>query len=210
MLKVWKDTAASEARINSLESLSKKKIGLREIEQFSLGLRYNFKSEKLQRGHERPVEGVVQAAMQVKVRDERENKRELDRKKEDLRKKLTRIYHPQNKNYKKIMQYLKQEAWIERKKLTEKNREKVRHLETQYRRGEEEGREIPAGMESLSILSIFSEEKFDAIKTNEVKVPVIGNIETTEDERSILAKHPKFAIPERLLEHTLKEEQEKA
>ena len=47
MLKVWKDTAASEARINSLETLTKKKIGLREVEQFSLGLRYNFKSERV-------------------------------------------------------------------------------------------------------------------------------------------------------------------
>ena len=43
MIKIWKDTAASEERINSLKYLSNKKLGLREIEQFSLGLRYNFK-----------------------------------------------------------------------------------------------------------------------------------------------------------------------
>ena len=91
MLKIWKDAACSVARINSLDSLNKKKIGLREVEQFSLGLRYNFKSEKLQRGSTRPVEGVVEAAMKVKVRDERENKRELERRKDELRKELAKV-----------------------------------------------------------------------------------------------------------------------
>ena len=39
MLQAWRDAAASYERINSLETLSKKKIGLREVEQFGLGLR---------------------------------------------------------------------------------------------------------------------------------------------------------------------------
>ena len=70
------------------ESLSKKKLGLREVEQFSLGLRFNFKSEKLQNRQGRPVEGVIEAAMKVKIRDERENRRELEMRKEEMRKKL--------------------------------------------------------------------------------------------------------------------------
>ena len=55
---------------------------LREVEQFSLGLRYSFRSEKLQKRSGRPVEEVIEAAMRVKVRDEKENNRELEKRKE--------------------------------------------------------------------------------------------------------------------------------
>ena len=44
--KLWKDIAASEVRLKLMSELKRKKIGFNEIEQFSLGLQYDFKSEK--------------------------------------------------------------------------------------------------------------------------------------------------------------------
>ena len=76
MVQVWKDIAASEVRINTLETLKSRKLGLREVEQYSLGLRYGLKSRKMQNGNSKPVEGVVEASMMVKIRDEKQNRRE--------------------------------------------------------------------------------------------------------------------------------------
>ena len=85
-MQVWRDAAASEARMNSLEALNKKKLGLREVQQFCLGLRHGFKSNKMQKGNGRPVECVVEAVMKVKIRDEKYNWRELEKRKDDLKK----------------------------------------------------------------------------------------------------------------------------
>ena len=79
MLQAWKDAAASDVRINMLDKLIKKKVGLREVEQFSLGLKYGFKSSKMQKNSEKPVEGVVEVAMSVKLKDEKEHRRETER-----------------------------------------------------------------------------------------------------------------------------------
>ena len=46
MQQIWEDTAASEMRLNLITDLKGKNLGFNEIENFSLGLRYNFKSEK--------------------------------------------------------------------------------------------------------------------------------------------------------------------
>ena len=58
-----------------LDNLIRKKVGLREVEQYSLGLRYGFKSQKVQKNG-KPVEGVVEVAMAVKLKDEKEHRRE--------------------------------------------------------------------------------------------------------------------------------------
>ena len=168
---IWQDIAASECRMNLMSALKGKSLGFREIENFSLGLKYSFKSDKLRDQHDKPVEGVVKAAMQVKMIDEKQHHRELIK----LRK-------------------------IKRKK----------HLEKVYRdRGEEE-LQIPPSMTHINHLSIFSQEKFCGIPKDELDVPRIGEVQLSEDEVSILKKSPKFAIPQKLLEDSLKEEMEKA
>ena len=45
MQQVWRDTAASEMWMNLITDLKGRNLGFNEIENFSLGLRYNFKSE---------------------------------------------------------------------------------------------------------------------------------------------------------------------
>ena len=53
------------------------------------------------------MEGVIEATMKVKIKDEKQNRRELEERKEDLKKWLARKYHPKNKTYKKIIKYLR-------------------------------------------------------------------------------------------------------
>ena len=86
MRRIWKDTAASEMRMNLLTTLKGKNLGLNEIENFSLGLKYNFKSEKMKDMRDRPLDRVIQAAMATKMQDEINHHYEL-RQKRDKQKK---------------------------------------------------------------------------------------------------------------------------
>ena len=207
---IWQDIAASECRMNLMSALKGKSLGFREIENFSLGLKYSFKSDKLRDQHDKPVEGVVKAAMQVKMIDEKQHHRELIKLRKIKRKKLSEKYHPHSHIHRKIIRYLRQEAGETKRAHKEKYESKVKHLEKVYRdRGEEE-LQIPPSMTHINHLSIFSQEKFCGIPKDELDVPRIGEVQLSEDEVSILKKSPKFAIPQKLLEDSLKEEMEKA
>ena len=74
---LWQDIAASESRMILMSALMGKKLGFREIENFSLGLKYSFKSEKFRDQNNKPIEGVIRAAMQVKMTDEKQHHKEL-------------------------------------------------------------------------------------------------------------------------------------
>ena len=115
MKKVWKEIAVSEARINLIAELIDKKLGFNTIEKFSLGLVYSLKSEKYKDKGEKPVRGVVQAALKVKHIDEVENCRELKRKREKMKLELGRKHHhPRSRKYKTIIEFLRREAWSEK------------------------------------------------------------------------------------------------
>ena len=106
----WRDTAASEARLKMITTLQKKKLGFNEIQQFGLGLKYSLKSEKMQNKNDKHVQKVMHAAMEVKKRDEIHHNRELKREKEEKKKWLGKIHQPKTKPYKKVIQYIRQEA----------------------------------------------------------------------------------------------------
>ena len=103
LVDTWKDTAASEARLKMITILQRKKLGFNEIQQFGLGLKYNLKSERMQDHSNKPVQKVIQAAMEVKKRDEILRTRELKREREEKKKRLAKIHHPQTKTYKKVI-----------------------------------------------------------------------------------------------------------
>ena len=86
----------------------------------------------------------------------------------------------------------------------------VRNLESIYRENEEDQLEPPPCMTNLNHLSIFSQEKFCSIPEDELDVPRIGDVILSTEEISILRKSPKFAVPQRLLEDSIKDEMEKA
>ena len=207
---IWVDTAASEVRLNLMSALMGKKIGLREIENFGLGLKYNFKSDKFKELKDKPIEEVVQAAMKVKLRDEQHHHKELVREKNLKRKRLGEKHHPKTYTYRKIIRYLRQEAEETKRNQGEKHRKKVEHLESIYREPVEEQLAAPESMKEYEHLSVFSDLRYSEIPQAEVQVPKIGNVILSKEEEKILRKSPKFALPQRLLEDTLKHEMEKA
>ena len=97
MCKIWKDTATSETRMKMMTELRHRKLGFNEIESFSLGLQFNFKSGKMKEQGEKPLEKVIETAMKVKMTDEKHHHTELMKRKE-LKKKRLREQPPQHEN----------------------------------------------------------------------------------------------------------------
>ena len=209
LVNTWKDTAISEARLKMITVLRRKNLGFNEIQQFGLGLRYGFKSERMQDNSDKPLQKVIQVAMEVKKRDEIQHIKELKREKEDKKKWLAKIHHPKTKKYKTVVQYLRQEAEKAKRIQNDKYWKKIKHLENKYKIEKEEDK-MPPGMEGLSHLKVFSEEEYKNIEKDKIEVPIIGDIEITPEEEIILRKNPKFALPERLMEDTMREDMEKA
>ena len=112
MKKTWEDIALSETRLNLIAKLQERKLGFQEVEKFSLGLQYSLRSEKYQdkNKNKKLTVKIVQAAMKVKMKDEMVNNKELNRKREKMRRKLAETYHPRSEKFKKIMRFLRQEA----------------------------------------------------------------------------------------------------
>ena len=66
MRRLWKDIAASEMRLTMMSGLKGKNLGFNEVENFSLGMKYNFKSEKMKDLKDQPTARVIEAAMATK------------------------------------------------------------------------------------------------------------------------------------------------
>ena len=210
--KLWRDSACSEERLKMMTELRKKNIGFNEIEMFSMGLEYNLKSEKMKDQSNKPKQKVIAAVMEIKIRDEAQHLREMKKKKEMMRKWLERTTHPKTYQYRKMIKKLRTEAETAREMSRKKYQNKLEHLERKYGETEEEleEKEPPPGMEHLVNLSVFRKDKFDKIEVAETEVKRIGDIILSKEEESILKRTPKFAIAENLLEHTMKEDMEKA
>ena len=209
---MWRDSACSEERLKMMTELRRKRIGFNEIEMFSLGLQYNLKSDKMKDSSNMPNKKVTAAVMDLKLRDEAQHLKEMKRRKEMMRKWLERTTYPKKYQYKQIIKKLRSEAETAREMSRKKYQNKINHLERKYgeTEQEEEEKEPPPGMDHLSNLSIFRKEKFERIEVNETEVKRIGEVLISKEEEIILKRTPKFAIAENLLEHTMKEDMEKA
>ena len=84
MERTWRDLAASEMRLNMMDSLKKYKVGFNDVEYFNLGLKYNSKTLE----EDNCDKKVVEAAMQFKKRDEVKHMKKLLREKLKIRKKM--------------------------------------------------------------------------------------------------------------------------
>ena len=210
MCKIWRDTAISEMRMKMMSELKNKNLGFNEIEAFSLGLQFNFKSGKMKDQGEKPLRRVIETAMNIKMIDEKHLHKELREKREVKKKRLGEKYHPKTKTYKRIIQYLRAEAAKVKREQEDKYEKKVKHLELKYRDEKENELDPPKSMEKFEHLKVFNKEEFDMIEKDEIKVPRIGEVILSKEEESILKRSPKFSIMPPLLEDTMKEDMEKA
>ena len=207
--KLWREGACSEERLKLITELRNRKIGFNEIEMFSLGLEYNLKSTKMKDSN-KPTQKVTATVMEMKMRDEAQHLREIRKRKQKMRKWLEREMQPKTHQYKRMIKELRQEAETARQESRDKYKKKLEHLEKKYGQTEEERSDPPPGMEHLSHLSVFRNSKYEDIMISETEVKTIGEVTISEEETRILRRTPKFAIPERLMEDSIREEMEKA
>ena len=197
--KLWREGACSEERLKLMTELRNRKLGFNEIEMFSLGLEYNLKSTKMKETS-KPTKKIIETVMEMKMRDEAQHLREIRKKKQKMGKWLEKTVEPKIHQYKRMIKELRNEAEMARQTSREKYKQKLEHLEKKYGPKEEEENEPAPGMEHLSHLSIFRNNKFEQIVTSETEVKKIGEITIREEEERILRRTSKFAIPERLME----------
>ena len=63
---LWREIAVSEMRLEMLKELRTLNVGYQEIEEFSLGLTYQFKSQKMKDARNEPNKELIKAAMERK------------------------------------------------------------------------------------------------------------------------------------------------
>ena len=51
---------------------------------------------------------------------------------------------------------------------------------------------------------------YDEIQVEKVEVPIVGQVEVSEDEKSIMRRNPKFAVPDKIDVNVLQEELERS
>ena len=101
--------------------------------------------------------------MATKMRDEVHHYYELRKRRDIKKKRLGEEHHPKTKTYKKIIQYLREEAAEVKRELSEKNKKKVEHLEKKFRETEDD--EMVKNLtEELDNLDVGEDTKTTAIE----------------------------------------------
>ena len=98
--KIWQDLAKSEMRIWLMLELKLYNVGYNEVEEFCLGLKYNFKSENYQNNDD-AMEEIVRVAMDIKFRDEKKYKQELIKLRNKERRNMETEFRRNTKTYRR-------------------------------------------------------------------------------------------------------------
>ena len=127
--RVWKDVAASEARLSLIRTMKREKMGFADVEEIIGGLNNKLKSNKiitrLEQGG-RVTDKVLEEVMKVKLRDEQSYRRELTRTRAELRREMeVEMGGKDNKNFKRFIDKLERGAKEVRVSLREKYRNKL-------------------------------------------------------------------------------------
>ena len=210
--RIWRNLAESESRINLLKVLIKEGRGLKEIEDFNMGLASKFKSKKFQRLNNQPsITGkAIVPVMKMKLADEQSYHRELVYIRNKYRKDLARRLGNNSRKFKNVIADLRQEAKKTKKESTEKFKEKTAHIRKKYSRNTQEENEVPEDLQEYTNLKIFNKEEYENIQPDSYEIKVIGEVELTEEEKSVLTLHPKFCILDKLTHSDFEHEQEAA
>ena len=103
------------------------------------------------------------------------------------------------KSYRTAIRNLRDAARKVKECYREKYDAKQEHLRDKYRETEQENLYIE--------LSIFEREKYNRIETLSYEVTCAGEVNLTNEEKSVLTMHPKFSIIDTLQEGALEFEQ---
>ena len=181
------------------------------MEEFNLGLKINFRSEKSREKLEKGENKFVKAAMDSKFEDELAKNSEFTRERNKKRRELAARLGKNTRTYNRIIKNLRAEARIEKEEYKKKYKNKLEHLQKKYREDNETKLDrAPNDIIEFSDLSIFDRDKFSRIVPVVYDTATVGDISLDEDEQAILRLNPKFSVVQPLLPGGLEFEQEQA
>ena len=211
MIKVWQDIANSKMQIKLMSELSKLGIGFNEVEEFNLGLFQNLRSEKMKNMGTKSEKRVVKVAMEVKFRDEKYHKAELNKLRNKERRNLETILGKNSYPYRRVIRFLQNEAKEMKNTGYKKYKEKIAHLRKKHKLEEMEKLDIvPEEIIDFSNLSVFKKEKFEEIIKDEITITLVGEVKIDEDEEAAMKLPPNFSVMQKLPKDGLAYEQKAA
>ena len=195
MKELWEDLATTEMRLHLMSELLNIKVGLADIEEFNLGLKGNLRNKISTKFCEMQESKIVKAAMKVKMHDEQITRRNLMKSRNKARATVSKMMGKNSKRYRTTIRKFRDAAMARKAEHREKYTSKLRDLKFKYREDAQEKLDkIPDEMQDYLTLSIFDREKFDRLKELTYEITCLGNIELSNEEKSILRLHPKFSI----------------
>ena len=96
--KIWHTVRCASGWM--MTELKKYNVGYNDVEDFCLGLKYNFKSEKL-KNKDDAMEEIVRVAMTVKLRDEKKYKLEMTKKRDIVKSQMEEKFGKNTKTYRR-------------------------------------------------------------------------------------------------------------
>ena len=191
--KAFKSATRAEQRLVLIRELLKLKVGLREVEEYYKG---QSETNKIGKNKIRKVE-LIMKNMVDKCRDaEAEVERALKRKAQ-MRKTIEKIMGKNTSKTKTMVKRMKNEMMILRKKIQEKNREKIDHLKKTYLKNDT-GDKLAKNISRFKSAKVFNNMK---LPESEKELPVVvGDVNLDSEELEVLGLPPKFAMFEKLSE----------
>ena len=193
--KIWIKIAQSECRIELLESLTKLKIGLKEVKDYSDSFILKLRSEHFTNKSEKNGEKWISDAMRGKLEDEKWYCKELQWERMGVRRHIKEMFGENSRHTRSLIKHLRSEA--EREKTAQRKRygKKLSYLKGKYERDEKVRlNEVPDDLSIFGEAGVFDDEKFNTIVKDDIQIQIVGNVVMTDDERELLRHHPKFAL----------------
>ena len=104
--KLWRDLAVSEVRLWMMTQLEKLEVGLNDLEAFNEGLVSKLRSEAMKGKSEGIKKKLVNAALQLKIKDEQRYQEEMRKRKNKMRREIGRLLKVNSNPYRKTIKSL--------------------------------------------------------------------------------------------------------
>ena len=176
MSEVWRDLAASEARMSMMQELLRLGVGLADIEEIGIVLQSKLRSQEFKvKSGEKNSQRLAKVTLEIKLKDEREISEGLRKKVKEIRKICDEMYKKNSKTYRSMFKKLRRMATMRKNEMKMTFEDKISHLKKKYRETEEEKiMKIPEEIKEFDELSIFDPGKFNEIETEKYETQTKG------------------------------------
>ena len=178
-----------------LSKLTKLKIGLREVQEYSDALQLRIRSDNFKNKSEQNVEKLILDRMNFILRDEKCYCGELGVTRDRLRREMKVFLGENTRRTRTIIAHLRSLASKEKIFHTARYSKKLNYLRERFvMRGSEKLDEVPDDLRNFEEAKVFCGRKFDKIVEDKIEVQIVGTVRLSENEESVLRLHPKFAL----------------